>query len=109
MNNVCLVGRLTRDPTVKFEGDGLQVCLFTLAVQEPTREGKPFTLYVPCTAWGRAAEACSVRSAEDLLAVQGRLTWRKQAAKCGQEHSTLVVNVREVQALQDSAALTGRP
>jgi single-stranded DNA-binding protein len=108
MNSVCLVGRLTRDPTVRFEGES-QTATFTVAIAEPSREGKPYTLYVPCACWGRSAEAASLLSAEDLVAVQGRLGWQKRPAKCGQDHSTLVVTVREVQVLQDTAALTGRP
>jgi single-stranded DNA-binding protein len=110
MNSVCLVGRLTRNPTVRFEGDS-QTATFTLAVDErsygPAR--KAYVLYVPCTSFGRSAEACSLLSAEDLVAVQGRLGWQKRKAQCGQEHSMLVVHVREVQVLQDTAALTGRP
>jgi single-stranded DNA-binding protein len=85
---------------VKFEGAGTQTASFTLAVQEPSREGKAFVLYVGCVAYGKAAEACSTLNAEDLIAVQGRLTWRKQVRTCGQEHSVLSVSVREVAVLQ---------
>ena len=77
MNSVNLVGRLTRAPTVRFEGDSHQTATFTLAVQEPSREGKPYVLYVPCTSWGKSAEACALLSAEDLISVHGRLTWRQ--------------------------------
>jgi len=109
MNSICLVGRLTRDPVVRFEGEGTQVTTFTLAVPEPSRDGKVFQLYTPCQAWGKAAEVCSLLTAEDLVAVQGRLGWQKRHGTCGQEHSMLVVHVRAVQVLQDTAALTGRP
>jgi single-stranded DNA-binding protein len=51
-----LVGKLTRAPSVKSEGEGQQVTTFTLAVQVPSREGKPYTLYIPCTSWGKTAE-----------------------------------------------------
>jgi len=96
MNCVQLVGRLTRAPVVKFEGAGTQTATFTLAVQEPSREGKPFVLYVPCTSWGKSAEVASLLNGEDLVEVQGRLGWRKQVGKCGQEHSQLCVHVRVV-------------
>jgi single-stranded DNA-binding protein len=99
MNHVCLVGRLTRDPMVRFEGES-QTCTFTLSVQEASREGKPYVLYVPCTSYGRSAEACSLLDAAALVAIQGRLGWQKRQAKCGQEHSTLVVTVREVHRVQ---------
>lgn len=105
MNSVHLIGTLTRAPTVRYEGDGHQVTTFTLAVAEPSREGKAWTLYAPCVAYGRSAEAASLLSAEDLVAVQGKLGWHKRLARpCGQEHSQLVVSVREVQVLAHAAA-----
>jgi single-stranded DNA-binding protein len=87
---------------VKFEGES-QVTTFTLVIQENTREGsKPFTLFVGCTSWGRSAETASLLNADDLVAIQGKLTWRKHLGKCGQEHSQLCVHVREC-ALLESA------
>jgi len=99
VNSVCLVGKLTRHPLVRFEGEGSQVTTFTLAITEPSREGKAFTLYVPCVAWGRSAEACGTLSREDLIALSGKLCWRKQTDKQGQEKSSLAVNVRELRLL----------
>jgi single-stranded DNA-binding protein len=101
--NVCsLVGRLARAPSVKWEGDGTQTCTFTLAIAERSYgpEPKAWTLFVPCTSYGRSAEACSTLQAQDMVAITGRLTWHKHKAKCGQEHSALVVKVQEVQVLQ---------
>jgi len=95
VNHVAIIGRLCRAPTVRVEGEGQQVTTFTLAVQEPTRTGTPFTLYVPCTAWGRSAEVCRLLSAQDLGGVQGKLTWRPRKRTCVQEPSDLVVRVRE--------------
>jgi single-stranded DNA-binding protein len=100
MNSVVLVGTVTRTPIVRFEGAGLQVTTLTLALAESGREGKGYTLYVPCQAWGRAAEACSLLEAETLVAVQGKLSWRKQTGKCGTDHSTLIVRIGEVQLLR---------
>ena len=107
MNQCCLVGRLSRAPSVKFEGEGAQVTTFTLAVQEPSRDGKPYVLYVPCTSWGRSAETCSLLNAADLVSVQGKLTWRPHKRKCGQEHHELCVNVRDVAVLAPVAPTVG--
>ena len=104
MNSVCLVGKLSRAPSVKFENEGTQVTTFTLAITEPSREGRAFTLYVPCIAWGKAAEACGRLDADDLVSIVGKLAWQKRTGKCGQEHSLLVVNAREVMLL-DAAAV----
>ena len=98
MNSVQLVGRLSRNPTVKFEGEH-QTASFTLAVAEPWGEKR--VLYVPCRAWGgKQAEACSLLNADDLIEVTGRLSWQKRPGKCGQEHSQMVVSVRECQVLE---------
>jgi single-stranded DNA-binding protein len=99
MNTVSLVGTLTRAPTVRFEGDSQPTTTFTLAITEPSRAGNAYVLYVPCTSWGRAADAASLLSGEDLVAVVGKLTWRKQQAKCGEVHSQLVVQVKDVAVL----------
>jgi single-strand DNA-binding protein len=100
VNAVSLVGKLTRAPIMRFENEGAETCTFTLAVQEPpSREGKAWTLYIPCTSWGATAERCGLLEADTLVSVQGRLTWRKQKASCQQEHSQLVVNVKQVEAL----------
>ena len=100
MNSVALVGTLARAPVVRFAGDGVQTCTFTLSVQETSAGGKAWTLFAPCIAYGRSAEAASLLSAEDLVSVQGKLGWHKRKAQCGEDHSVLVVSVREVQALQ---------
>jgi single-stranded DNA-binding protein len=94
------VGHVTRVPVVRYEGDGHAVASFTLAISEASRDGKAYVLYVPCIAsWGKAAEACSLLSAEDMVSVQGKLTWHKKVGRCKQEHSTLVVRVQDIQTL----------
>ena|SRR6516165_12664971 len=107
MNTCSLVGHVSRAPTVRFEGDGAQITTFTLAIDERSYgpERKAYTLYVPCTSWGKSAEACSLLNAADLVAVQGKLTWRKQVGKCKQEHASLVVRVAEVQVLDHARAV----
>ena len=107
MNHVSLVGRLSRAPSVKFEGDGQQVTTFTLAITEPSREGKAYVLYVPCTSWGRSAEACSLLSAQDLVSIEGKISWHPRKRKCGQEHSELVVSVRDIAVLAPVAQAVG--
>jgi single-stranded DNA-binding protein len=100
MNTVCLIGRLSRAPTVRFETTGACTCTFTLAIEEKSQGGKPWTLYAPCVCYGRGAEAASVLNAEALVTLVGKLGWHKQRGKCGTEHSTMVVHVREVSVLQ---------
>jgi len=53
MNNVCLIGNITKDPELKFTaGKGTAVCKVILAV----RRDKENTDFIPVTIWGKAAE-----------------------------------------------------
>jgi hypothetical protein len=45
-----------------------------------------------------------VLNAQDLVSVQGKLSWQKRPGKCGQEHSVLCVSVREVAVLDAAEA-----
>ena len=96
MNSVNLVGRLSRAPLVRFEGDGREVTTFTLQIQEPGRDGTAYTLYVNCVAWGKTAEAAGTLEAETPVAVEGKLCWRKHVDKHGQDKSALAVMARSV-------------
>ena len=69
MNNVNLIGRLTRDPELKFiPNTGMAVCTFTLAVNkelsrdkkdEMQRQGKPTADFPLITVFGSTAESCA--------------------------------------------------
>jgi single-stranded DNA-binding protein len=102
MNNYSAVGKLTRDPVVRFEGDGIQTATATLLIEEPGKL-KPFTLYVPLTFWGRAGEQASTLGAQDMITITGKLTWRKLHSKTGEDKSSLAVEVRTVEVLQTAA------
>ena len=104
MNTLALVGHLTRVPSTKWEGAGMQVATMTLAITEQGKDGRTYTLYVPCVAYGHAAESCGVLEAETLVSLVGKLTWRKQPHKCGEAYSSLVVLVQTVQVLQSEVA-----
>lgn len=53
MNNVALIGRLTREPEVRYTNDNLAVARFTLAVN---RQKKGEVDYPNCVAFGKSAE-----------------------------------------------------
>ena len=53
MNLVVLMGRLTRDPEIKYAKDNMCVAKFTLAVD---RREKNKTDFITCTAFGKTAE-----------------------------------------------------
>lgn len=60
MNNVNLVGRLARDPEVRYSQGGNATCVarYTLAVSRPFKngEGKQEADFISCVAFGKAGE-----------------------------------------------------
>ncbi|MDO5018439.1 MAG: single-stranded DNA-binding protein [Lagierella massiliensis] len=84
MNSVNLIGRLTRDPDLRYSaGSGLAVCRFTLAVDrgmskdkkmEAQQKGQPTADFIGITAFGKTAELISTYMAKGReMAVSGRI------------------------------------
>lgn len=51
------IGRLVRDPEVRYTQSGKAVCRFTLAIDDGWGE-KEKTYFIPVTCWEKLAEAC---------------------------------------------------
>jgi single-strand DNA-binding protein len=106
LNDVRLVGRLTRDPELKFTTSGTAVCRFDLAVnrsfKDPkTGEWKDDPAYVPVVVWREAAQRCGDRLKKGSPAyVEGRLKSRTWETKDGQKRFVLEVDARGVQFLE---------
>ena len=60
MNNVTLIGRLTRDPDVRYtSGSQMAVARFTIAIDRPTRQnGDRQTDFPSIVVFGKQAENC---------------------------------------------------
>lgn len=57
MNKVDLVGRLTKDPDIRYTNGGLSIASFTLAVDRKyKREGEPTADFISCKAFGKTSE-----------------------------------------------------
>lgn len=80
------MGRLTRDPEVRYTQSGKVVCQFTLAVDRFTtnQEGQREADFVPIVVWGKVGELCgnSLTKGQRAL-VDGRLQIRSYEAKDG--------------------------
>ena len=97
INHVILIGRLTRDPELKFLQSGKAVCKFTLAVDKPF--GDKEADFIPITVWGKIAEACGNNLNKGrLVAVSGRLQIRTYE-KDGQKRYITEVVAGEVKFL----------
>lgn len=57
MNKVVLVGRLTKDPELKYTKNGMANAVFTVAVnRRPDKEGNVVADFIRCLAWNKTAE-----------------------------------------------------
>lgn len=98
INRVVLIGRLTRDPEVRTTTTGAKVAEFSLAVDKRNKdEGANF---FRIKAWGNQAEYVSNYLTKGrLVAIDGRLDWRKWQDKEGQNRETIEVVAESVQGL----------
>ena len=57
MNNVSLIGRLTRDPEVRYSGNNMAIARFSIAIDRPPRQdGTKETDFPNIVVFGRQAE-----------------------------------------------------
>ena len=76
MNSVVLIGRLTRDPEIRYISESqMAVATFTVAIDRPVRSGQEKKTDFPrVTVFGRQAENCErFLSKGRLVGIQGRI------------------------------------
>lgn len=106
MNKVVLVGRLTKDPELRFTpGAGTAVATCTLAVDRrfPSKDGQKEADFIPLVIWNKNAEnVANYMSKGSLMGVSGRIQTRSYDAKDGSKRYITEVVVDEVQFLSKS-------
>jgi len=79
LNRVILIGRLTRDPELRYTSGGVATTQFTLAVDRPftSQGGEREADFIPVVTWRQLAELCAnyLRKGR-LTAVEGRMQVR---------------------------------
>ena len=116
MNKIILLGRLTRDPEVRYTSTGKVVCQFTLAVDRPfaNQEGQREADFIPVVIWGKQGETCGNYLTKGQRAlVEGRLQIRSYDGKDGNKRWVTEVIAdrfefieRKATKVSDSAAPT---
>lgn len=77
INNVVLVGRLTRDPELRYTANGTATCTFTLAVEDPFAKGEKKADFINIVTWRQLAETCANYLKKGrLTGVTGRISTR---------------------------------
>ena len=102
LNRVILIGRLTRDPELRYTASGVPVAHFSLAVDRPftNQAGEREADFIPIVVWQRLAETCANHLNKGrLVAVDGRLQIRSYEAQDGQRRRVAEVVGNSVQFL----------
>lgn len=87
LNRAILIGRLTKDPELRYTPNGVAVASFTLAVDRPftNQQGEREADFIPVVVWRKQAENCANYIGKGrLVAVEGRIQVRTYDAKDGQ-------------------------
>ncbi|PRR80336.1 Single-stranded DNA-binding protein ssb [Clostridium liquoris] len=103
MNKVVIIGRLTKDPELKFTpGAGTAVTTFTLAVDRRfSKDGTREADFIPVVVWGKQAEStANYMSKGKLIGVSGRIQTRNYEGKDGIRRYVTEVVADEVQFLE---------
>lgn len=109
MNHVSLIGRLTKDPVVRYMPDSqTAVATFSLAVDRPVKQGQEKKADFPrVTVFGKQAENCErYISKGSRVGIEGRIQTGSYQDKNGQNVYTTDVIANRVEFL-DSANKNG--
>ncbi len=103
MNNLVLIGRLTKDPELKFTpGNGTAVATFTIAVDRKfSKDGQKEADFIPIVVWGKTAENTANHTCKGkLIAIKGHIQTRNYDAKDGTKRYVTEVIAEEVKFLE---------
>jgi len=111
INNVVLIGRVTRDVELKFiPSTGLAVAKFNLAVdrglygekkQQAEAKGQPTADFINITVFGKSAENCAnYLSKGNKCAILGRISTGSYTDKNGEKRYTFEVVADKVEFLE---------
>jgi single-strand DNA-binding protein len=111
INQVTLVGRLTKDPDLRITQEGISVTNVTVAVNRPFRnqQGEIGADFVQCTLWKRTAENTAQYCRKgSLVGITGRIQTRYYDNQEGKRVYVTEVVAETVKFL-DSKRSTGIP
>lgn len=102
LNAVVLIGRLTKDPELRYTPSGKAVTVIRLAVDRGTTnaQGEKETDFIDIVVWERQAESvANYLKKGRLVAVQGRLQIRQYETQDGQRREKAEVVAHQVRFL----------
>jgi len=103
MNRVVLVGRLTKDPELRYTPSGVAVASFTLAVNRTftNQQGEREADFINCVIWRKPAEnVANFLKKGSLAGVDGRIQTRSYDGQDGKRVYVTEVLAESVQFLE---------
>ena len=104
LNNVSIVGRITKDPEVRTIGsEGTAVCNFTVAVNRPFKDenGDSIADFIQCQAWKKQAEFMGNYIVKgQLIAITGSIHTRTYEKADQTTAYVTEINVDQIQSLE---------
>lgn len=111
MNKVILMGRLTRDPEIRYTQNEEKMCIarYTLAVDRRTRqEGQQNADFISCVAFGNAAVFAEKYFRQGTkIAITGRIQTGSYTNREGRKVYTVDVVIEEQEFAESKAAAAG--
>jgi single-strand DNA-binding protein len=107
------IGRLTRDPELRYTPSGKAVCRFGLAINRSykNQDGNNVedTLFINVSSWGKQAEYCSQFLKKGRrVAINGELKSNNWQDREGNKRVTFEINARSIQFLDYLKDMGGR-
>lgn len=110
INSIVLVGRLTRDPELKYTPSNIAVATFSLAVNRNFKDanGERETDFINCVIWRQQAENLANWAKKGaLIGITGRIQTRSYENQQGQRVYVTEVVAENFQMLESRAAREG--
>lgn len=109
MNRVMLIGRLVRDPDIRYTQDQKSVARYTLAVDRRyKREGEQSADFISCVAFGKNAEFVEKFLHQGTkIAVEGRIQTGSYTKQDGTKVYTTNVIVEKHEFVENKSASSG--
>lgn len=111
INNTTLVGRLTKNPELRYTGSGIAVVSFSLAVERnyTNAQGERETDFINCVAWRGTAETLANFSVKgSLIGVTGSIQTRNYQNNEGRTVYITEVVVDNFQMLESKSVTDSR-
>ena len=111
INNTTLVGRLTKNPELRYTGSGIAVVSFSLAVERnyTNAQGERETDFINCVAWRGTAETLANFSVKgSLVGITGNIQTRNYQNNEGRTVYVTEVVIDNFQMLESKSVTDGR-